>query len=471
MAFTALAAGVSGLQAFTEGVGVIADNITNVNTIGYKETRSRFSTLVTETAALSSYSPGGVRAFSDTLVSKQGLLQPSGSATDLSIDGAGFFVVRQGTSAEDTNGEFLYTRAGAFSQDNEGFYKNTAGLYLMGWPTDANGTVSASNQSDLGELQPININNLNGFGAATSEVSLRVNLATNTEVTPSTIYDPSTTYNAGSNPTGLGAMAAGVVEADFQTNVTIFDSQGRSHLVNVSAVKTGTNTWNYEIHMDDPSVVDATDHPNGLIASGEMSFNPDGSIDLETVDDAATSTMSDYSGSPITFPGGSIAIHYDNTGGTEVEEGSISFDFGDDGFKNGFVQSSTESARLSFSVDGAAFGNINGVSIGEDGIVTALFDNGLTLSVYKLPVAVFQNADGLSRRQGNAFGSSDLSGEVNLQHPGESGAGKVAPNSLEQSTVDLASEFAELIKVQRAFSASTRIITTSDQILEELTRL
>ena len=88
MAFTALAAGVSGLQAFTEGVGVIADNITNVNTIGYKETRSRFSTLVTETGALSSYSPGGVRAFSETLVSKQGLLQPSGSATDLSVDGA-----------------------------------------------------------------------------------------------------------------------------------------------------------------------------------------------------------------------------------------------------------------------------------------------------------------------------------------------------------------------------------------------
>ena len=108
MAFTALAAGVSGLQAFTEGVGVIADNITNVNTIGYKETRSRFSTLVTETAALSSYSPGGVRAFSDTLVSKQGLLQPSSSPTDLSIDGAGFFVVRQGTSAEDTGGEFLF---------------------------------------------------------------------------------------------------------------------------------------------------------------------------------------------------------------------------------------------------------------------------------------------------------------------------------------------------------------------------
>ncbi|WP_020399789.1 flagellar hook protein FlgE [Kordiimonas gwangyangensis] len=457
MAFTALAAGVSGLQAFTEGVGVIADNITNVNTIGYKETRSRFSTLVTETAALSSYSPGGVRAFSDTLVSKQGLLQPSGSATDLSIDGAGFFVVRSGARAEDTNGEFLYTRAGAFNQDDEGFFKNTAGLYLMGWPTDSTGAVSASNQSDLNELRPININNLNGFGAATGDVSLRVNLDTDTAV--NSVYDTA----------APGDIADGTVTADFETNITIYDSQGRSHLVNVAAVKTGVNTWNYEIYFDDDNAVDSAAHPDGLIASGQLKFNDDGSINLDGT--AAGSTMLDSTGTAITFPGDSIPITYATANGTRVEDGEITFDFGDDGSKNGFVQSSTESARLSFSVDGAAFGNINGVEIGEDGIVTALFDNGLTLSVYKLPIAVFQNPDGLGRRQGNAFGSSDLSGEVNLQHPGESGAGKVAPNSLEQSTVDLASEFAELIKVQRAFSASTRIITTSDQILEELTRL
>lgn len=453
MAFTALAAGVSGLQAFTEGVGVIADNITNVNTIGYKETRARFSTLVTETAALSSYSPGGVRAFSDTLVSKQGLLQPSGSATDLSIDGAGFFVVRAGQSAEDAAGELLYTRAGAFTQDDEGFFKNTAGLYLMGWETDSTGVVTG-NKNNADDLRPININNLNGFGAATTEVSLRVNLDTATAL--------NTTY-AGS---GVGSLADGTETADFETNVDIFDSQGRRHTVNIAAVHTGTNSWNYEIYFDDETMVDSTAHPDGIIANGTLSFNTDGSIDM------ANSTMFEAAGATaITFPGGDVPIDYETSGGVEVAAGSVSFDFGDDGGKNGFVQSSSSSSRLSYSVDGAAFGNVNGVEIGEDGIVTALFDNGLTLSVYKLPVAVFQNPDGLSRRQGNAFGASDLSGDVNFQEAGDSGAGKVSPNSLEQSTVDLASEFAELIKVQRAFSASTRIITTSDQILEELTRL
>jgi flagellar hook protein FlgE len=453
MAFTALAAGVSGLQAFTEGVGVIADNITNVNTIGYKETRARFSTLVTETAALSSYSPGGVRAFSDTLVSKQGLLQPSGSATDLSIDGAGFFVVRSGRSAEDSTGELLYTRAGAFTQDDEGFFKNTAGLYLMGWETDSTGVVTG-NKNNADDLRPININNLNGFGAATNDVSLRVNLNTGTAL--------NTTYAT----SGVGSLADGTETADFETNVDIFDSQGRRHTVNIAAVHTGTNSWNYEIYFDDPTMVNGTPHTDGLLASGTLAFNTDGSIDL-----GGGTTMTAADGTALTFPGGAVPITYATTGGIDVDAGSITFDFGDDGAKNGFVQSSSSSSRLSYSVDGAAFGNVNGVEIGEDGIVTALFDNGLTLSVYKLPVAVFQNADGLSRRQGNAFGSSDLSGDVNFQEAGDSGAGTVSPNSLEQSTVDLASEFAELIKVQRAFSASTRIITTSDQILEELTRL
>lgn len=451
MAFTALAAGVSGLQAFTEGVGVIADNITNVNTIGYKETRSRFSTLVTETGALSSYSPGGVRAFSETLVSKQGLLQPSGSATDLSVDGAGFFVVRSGIDAEDADGELLYTRAGAFTQDSEGFFKNTAGLYLMGWPTDATGEPTV-NKSQLDELEPININNLNGLGSASSEVSLRVNL------------DVDTTDNG--TYTAVGDLADGTATADFETNVNVYDSQGRSHVVNIAVAKdANANTWNYEIFFDDTSVVDGTAHPDGLIASGELLFNTDGSIDL-----SGGSTMNDAGGTALTFPGDAIAITYDSTD-VSVDAGSITFDFGDDGAKTGFVQSATSSARLSYSVDGAAFGNINGVSVGENGIVTALFDNGLTLSVYKLPVAVFQNPDGLTRRQGNSYGSSDLSGDVNLQDAGDSGAGSISPNSLEQSTVDLASEFAELIKVQRAFSASTRIITTSDEILEELTRL
>jgi flagellar hook protein FlgE len=452
MTFTALAAGVSGLQAFGEGVGVIADNITNVNTIGYKETRSRFSTLVTETSSRSSYSPGGVRAFADTLVSKQGLLQPSTSATDLAVDGAGFFVVKKADDAS-ADGEINYTRAGAFSQDADGFYQNTAGLFLMGWELDSAGNPP-DNSQDLGELSPINITQLNGTAEATSELGMRLNLEASTALAG--------TY------TTAGEFADGSVTPDFETNIQIFDSLGREHTVVLAASKTDTNEWSFEYYMDDESPLDSTSHPDGLLGYGTIAFNGDGSLDESSI------SFSDGSGTAIdltTSPPGTMPIVYDATGETVAEAGAITVDFGSDGGTDGWTQNESSSVLISSNVDGAAFESVNGIAIDEDGIVHALFDNGLSRAVYQLPIAVFDNPNGLQRLQGNAYGASDNSGTVVIKPAGTAGAGAVAPNSLENSTVDLANEFAELIKVQRAFSASTRIITTADEVLEELTRL
>lgn len=446
MAFTALAAGVSGLQAFSNGVGVIADNITNVNTIGYKETRSRFSTLVTETSSRASYSPGGVRSVTESLISRQGLLQPSNSATDLAIDGAGFFVVKKAADANDP-GEFQFTRAGAFSKDSEGYYRNTAGLYLMGWPLDTAGNIP-TNQNDLDALEPINIDQLNGFGQATDEVSIRANLQSSTPI------------QAGY---AVGNLAAGTSTPDFETNIEVFDSQGRGHTVRVSTAKTGVNTWSYELFFDDPTQLDGV-HTNGLIGSGDLVFNTDGSIDL------GSTTLNDIGGGAVTLPDGDLSFTYSNAL-VNVDNGSINFDFGTDGEANGFSQFDSLSTLIASSVNGAQFGNVIGIGIEEGGDVTALFDNGLSLAIYQLPVATFPNPDGLARKQGNAYGFSDLSGNFALVQAGTGGGGTIAPSALELSTVDLANEFSELIKVQRAFSASTRIITTSDEILEELTRI
>lgn len=452
MTFTALAAGVSGLQAFGEGVGVIADNITNVNTIGYKETRSRFSTLVTETSTRSSYSPGGVRAFAQSLVSKQGLLQPSSSDTDLAVDGAGFFVVKKADDAL-SDGEIQFTRAGAFSQDPDGYFRNTSGLFLLGYPLDSAGNLVSNDSQDSDSLEPINIAQLNGVADATSNVSLRVNLQASTA--QSGLYTPGTDE---------GEFAAGNITPDFTTNIQIFDSLGVEHTVNVAASKTGASTWSYEYYFDDPTALDGT-HTDGLIGYGQLVFNADGSIDT------GSSTLFDIGDNAVDFVNGeALSFTYDNTE-NNVEAGSIVIDFGSDGDTDGWTQNESDSILISSSVDGASFENVSGISIDEDGIVSALFDNGLSLAVYQLPIAIFDNPDGLQRLQGNAYGASDNSGRVTYQFAGAGGAGSVAPNSLEMSTVDIANEFAELIKVQRAFSASTRIITTADEILEELTRL
>ena len=436
MAFAALAAGVSGLQAFSEGVGVIADNITNVNTIGYKESRMRFSTLVTETSSSSSYSPGGVKTKTETLVSRQGLLQPSNSATDLSIDGAGFFVVKNANSAN-SQGEYLFTRAGAFTQDSEGFLQNTAGLYLMGWPTDAQGTLP-SNKNDLGVLEPINISQLTGTAEPTANINLRANLQSSTPI------------NAAY--TTVGQLASGAVPADFETNVEVYDSLGSAHTVIIAATKTGINTWAYEVYGDSPADYVVATHPDGLIMNGNLSFNTDGTINLGTTTFVPSSTPT---------------INYV----TGASASPVSVNFGTDGDADGFSQFDTISTVISTAVDGAVFGNVTGVSIDGAGVVTALFDNGLSRKVFQLPVATFPNPDGLARRQGNAFGVSDFSGKFTMVQAGTAGGGNMAANSLEGSTVDLANEFAELIKTQRAFSASTKIITTADEILTELTRI
>ena len=144
--FGALSSGVSGLTAQSSAMGAISDNITNVSTIGYKNTKVRFQTLVTKQTSSTFYSAGGVQSRPRQATDVQGLLEASVSQTDLSIAGTGFFVVNEAAEPTITN-EFVYTRAGSFIQDNEGFLRNTSGFYLQGWPTDANGKVVPANKA------------------------------------------------------------------------------------------------------------------------------------------------------------------------------------------------------------------------------------------------------------------------------------------------------------------------------------
>lgn len=445
--FAALFSGVSGLQTFGSALGVSADNIVNVNTVGYKETQARFTTLVTETSSSTSFSPGGVGLRTQTLVSKQGLIQASTSATDLSIDGAGFFVVRQAASAEAIDGEFLFTRAGSFTPDAEGFLKNTAGLYLMGWEVDSQGQIP-TNKGDLGVLVPITTTGLTGQAEATDLISLRANLQSSQAISAAeATYDPT---NSAFN------MASGNVIPDFQNSIEVFDAQGGTHTLLISALKSSVvNEWHIEIHGDPAADVAVLGgNVDGQIVSGTLAFNTDGTLNLVGTTAALTAP---------------IAIDWAAPNG--AADSLLSFDFGSDADSDGFTQFDTASALLSRNINGAIFGNVVGVAIGKDGFVTALFDNGLSRAAFKLPIATFQNADGLSRRQGNAYATSDLSGAFNMQETGTAGAGSIAPSTLEASTVDLAAEFANLITTQRAFTASTRIITTADEMLDELNRI
>ena len=428
--YSALYAGVSGLGAQSTAMATVADNITNINTVGYKGVSTEFRTLVTDGRLRSTYSAGGVAAAPQALISKQGLLQASAGDTDLGIDGAGFFVTRNGTGADS---EVAFTRAGAFKPDLQGYLRNTSGFYLQGWRLDAQGNYVDTGNLDA--LEPVRLSELTGSAAATSRIQLRANLRSDQAA-----YTGA--YTAGD-------MAAGTVTPHFSRTMDIYDAQGSAHRITLSYLKTGANTWVSEIAAVPASDVTA---PGGLLASGTIVFNADGSLNR------AGSTAALFN---------PLNISWTNGAASEPIEMAL----GTNGGLDGLTQFSGESALISSSVNGGLLGTIASVEVSPEGVVSAIFSDGTARSVFQLPIATFQNPDGLTRVSGNAFTTSSASGNVAINAPGALGAGMISPGTLEASTVDLAQEFTNMIRFQRAYSASSKIITTVDDMLQELSSL
>lgn len=427
--YSALYAGVSGLGAQSSAIATVADNITNINTVGYKGVEANFRSLVIDGNVKSSYSAGGVSVAPRAMISKQGLLQASGSQTDLAIEGAGFFVTRQGS---ESTSDVAFTRAGAFRPDDQGFLRNTSGHYLQGWSLDSLGQYTST--GGLNEMEPVNLNGLSGTASATTRLQARLNLQ-------STQTPLSVAYNDGD-------MATGTVEPHFSRSFEVFDAQGTSHQLTMSFAKTAANQWVAEVYAD-PSEVTAAD---GLLASGTVAFNPDGSLDL------ANST-------PELF--GSLDIQWTNAAGSSP----IQLALGSQDGLDGLTQFSSESALIAANTNGGMLNNLVSVEVSTKGLVSAIFDDGTTRAVYQLPMATFANPDGLLRLPGNAYGVSPQSGDVVIDRPGNLGGGNISAGTLESSTVDLAQEFTNMIRFQRAYSASSKIITTVDDMLQEVSAL
>lgn len=431
--YSALYAGVSGLGAQASAMATVADNITNVNTIGYKGVSAQFQTLVTDGRVRSNYSAGGVSATPKALISKQGLLQASSSLTDIGIDGSGFFVVRSGTGDE-----VSFTRAGSFTPDSQGYLRNSAGYYLQGWPLDADGKYV--DNGNLNTLQSIRPSALTGSAMPTSKIALRANLqSTATPITGA--YVP-------------GSMASGTLSPQFSRSVDVYDSQGTSHRLTFNFVKTAANEWVAEISGNPAEITSVGGAPvtTGLLASGKVKFNGDGSLDLAGSDPALFADLD---------------IGWANGAGSAP----IRLSLGSDDGLDGLTQSAGESALLSSTVDGGLLGTVASVEISDAGVVSAIFEDGTSRAIYQLPIATFQNPDGLTRIGGNAYIMSQDSGNFAINKPGALGAGTIAAGKLEASNVDLAQEFSNMILFQRAYSASSKIITTVDDMLQEVSNL
>jgi len=428
--YGALNIGVAGLAANSVALSATSSNIANVNTVGYKNQTANFATFL-NTPGLVGNSSAGVAAVIGQDVTTQGLPTSTSSPTDLSISGNGFFVVASNDSSSATQ---EFTRAGSFTPDENGNLKNAAGLYLLGYKLDSSGNVP----TDTSALSLVNVSTLSGKAQATTKMGIQANLqASSTTVS---------TYTA-------GQMASGAVTPDFQRTINVYDSQGGSQPITFSFVKTAANTWSYEASYAGNSANITGTNP---IAQGTVTFNSDST--LANVDGATPAS-------------GTFNLTIPWAASTGLASQSIAINLGTVGGTSGLTQFDTASTLNGTSPDGSSFGNVTGVTVAKDGTVTAQFSNGLSQDVYKVPVATFTNPDGLAQVNGNAYVATKQSGAANVNLANTGAAGGIASQSLEGSTVDLATEFTNLITTQRAYSASARIITTADQMLQQLEQL
>lgn len=469
---SALLAGVSGLTANSAALAAISQNIANVNTVGYKRTAAEFSTVVNSQSQGAGYSAGGVQANTRSYVSQGGQLQRTTSSTDLGIAGQGFFVTTEKPEDLDAGDARLFTRAGAFRVDDLGYLKNTAGLYLQGWPVDANGNIN-TDPSDLNKLKSINVGSVGGTAEATTRAQINANLRSSQTVSPDfALYNAATNsmsrYDpAATPPTGF--------KPDFQITIPVSDSKGGQRTIAYSFLKTAnSNEWLAEVHVIPADAIENGSAPaNGILRSGTVLFTQDGRLDVDGMAalPAGTALFADAAAASITLGASDTAVAPSATApkwadDLGIDDQTISFDLA--ASAGGLTQFDSDSIVQAVITNGTAFGNLSNIEIDEEGFVTAIFDNGVTRRIAQVAIATFTSPDSLAQASGNAFRVSQGSGTYNLKTPGAGGAGLIGASQLEASTVDLSAEFTGLITTQRAYSASSKIITTADEMLAEL---
>ncbi len=454
--YGAMVSGILGLQAQTQQMGMISDNISNVNTVGYKRSAAQFSTLITDAPTATSYTPGGVQARPRQFVSTQGVLATSSNTTDMGIQGDGFFVVStlpvtgpaNGGPATLTSGATIgYTRAGNFTVDANGNLRNASGYYLQGWPAIPPNNTAFANSQTIQQLRTVNVAGLSGNAVATSNIAARVNLQASTTA--------NTTYAYGDMLTYVNSGGATGVAPHFQRTFQVYDSQGTARGVTFAFIKTAANTWTVEAMADLDN--DGDQDAINAAANSILSFNTDGTLNTPGSDFLAAANNP-------------MSIAWNAALGIDTPQ-DITLDFGTNGLADGFTQFDSASALINSTVDGSVSGTFTGVSISDQGVVQALFDNGTRRNIYQIPIVTFINPDGLQTGQGNFYLETQASGTGNINVAGTGGAGFVKSNQLEQSNVDLATEFTNMIVTQRAYSANGKTIQTADEMLTEIINL
>ena len=434
-----LFAGVSGLRNHQVRMDVIGNNISNVNTVAFKSGRVTFKVGFAQLLQGGSRPPGdqgginpiqiglGMQIGSvDTLMS-QGNLETTGLNTDVAISGDSFFVARKGAQS-------YYTRSGNFQVDADGKLVAPTNGFVVQGKIAVNG-VFQDGITDI--VLPFGQKT---SARATSTVKLAGNL--NAAAPDFDLTDPD---GAGPAVAGFNADTRAVAAnagSWAETAITTYDSLGTKYDVKVMLWKTATNTWSWQV---DPANLVAAGVPAGSITgSGSFVFGADGTLTTPTAGTIAFA------------PPGANAV-------------SISMDPGSD--VNGLTQFSGTNTGVLRDQNGYQSGTLQNFSIDRTGRLTGAFTNGVNVPLAQIVLADFNNPAGLLRVGDNMYQESSNSGGAVLGFALEGSQSTLTSGALEMSNVDLAQEFTEMIVAQRGFQANSKVITTSDEMLNELVNL
>lgn len=414
-----LFAGVSGLQNHQIRMDVIGNNIANVNTVGFKYSRATFKDALYQTLAAATApqgNRGGVNAQqvglgsalgSIDVIHTQGGTQSSSSETDLAIEGNGFFVLSDGDKR-------YYTRAGMFEFGGEGtLVSKLNGLPVMGFLPDPTTGVISSNSTQLMKIQITeDVRSINP--QATDEVVLSGNISSSSSVGDSIVRI-----------------------------ATVYDVNGDTHRVLITFTKDNVGEWTWSAKLEgDPA---ETELGPSDPADRQIKFSDDGII--------------------VTGNTGTVTIPHTLLPLVENTDLEFTLDF------NGVRQYADETSVVVLRQNGLPQGELDGVSIDKSGVLIGSYSNGLIKELGQIALARFENPPGLLKVGDTMFSESVNSGDAVIGLANTSGLGAVMSNSLEMSNVDLSNEFTEMIITQRGFQANSRIITSADEMLQELVNL
>lgn len=410
-AFGFFTPGISALRGHTEAFAGISQDIANLTTAGYKATNTQFAEMVHTGDGGVFEQFNGLKPNTRTLVERQGNILTSSRNFDIAIDGTGFLVTN---SAQDLSGSTQLTRAGSLDSvivgtgtAEQAFLADQKGNFVLGWPSDGAGGFTVG--TDVGSLQPIRIDS----GAAGSDAAA------------------TTTATMAAN-----LPAGSATGANFDLNVGVFDDLGNTHTLLFDFTKNAAvDTWDLAIST-----------PDGTVTSG-----------------TPASMTFDASGNIVAPANQSVGITWTNP--AAAAPSTVAVDF------SGMSQFGGAFTPRTIQANGNTAGVLTGISFNTAGEVVGSFSNGLTQGIAKLPIALVRAENSLTTQQGTNFTINANSGDIRLLEANLTDFGSFVPNGLEESTVDLAAEFSDMVIAQRAYSSAAQTVRVVDEMTQVATRL